>query len=382
MKTKYVLSAFLKGLICTDSSKRIVNVLSINDFNLLEYKDDILVEKYEISLDLESNFDENDDVILETVRAYYEKHRDKIQNTSLFGIHISDHIYVIKNIIGSQRFDKIDQRVNDKIALVTGAAQGLGRGIAESLIDAGALVYIADVNEEKVKSTAQELCCFHEAEVAHPLAMNCANEDSVKSCADFIMKEVGGLDIVVSNAGILTSGSVEHLDYDSFKKMTDVNYHGYFLLVKHFSLNMKFQFRANQNYFGDVIQINSKSGLVGSNKNSGYAGSKFGGIGLTQSFALELINFNIKVNSICPGNFYDGPLWSDPNKGLFKQYLDAGKILHAKTIEDVKNAYIDRTPIKRGCTIEDVFKGLLYLLEQKYETGQALPITGGQVMLN
>ena len=132
----------------------------------------------------------------------------------------------------------------------------------------------------------------------------------------------------------------------------------------------------------DVIQINSKSGLSGSNKNFAYAGAKFGGIGLTQSFALELVPWNIKVNSICPGNFYDGPLWSDPEKGLFVQYLNAGKVPGAKTVQDVKDYYLSKSPIHRGCTPEDVAKALFYCVEQTFETGQAIPVTGGQTMLN
>ena len=131
----------------------------------------------------------------------------------------------------------------------------------------------------------------------------------------------------------------------------------------------------------DIIQINSKSGLKGSNKNFAYAGGKFGGIGLTQSFALELMPHNIKVNSICPGNFFDGPLWSDSENGLFVQYLNAGKVPGAKTIDDVKAFYEAQVPAGRGCTAEDVAKAIFYVIDQEYETGQAVPVTGGQNML-
>ena len=88
------------------------------------------------------------------------------------------------------------------------------------------------------------------------------------------------------------------------------------------------------------------------------------------------------MNSICPGNFFDGPLWSDPDNGLFAQYLKSGKIPGAKTVEDVRRAYEAKVPMGRGCTTPDVMKAIYYLIEQKYETGQAVPVTGGQVMLH
>jgi NAD(P)-dependent dehydrogenase (short-subunit alcohol dehydrogenase family) len=139
---------------------------------------------------------------------------------------------------------------------------------------------------------------------------------------------------------------------------------------------------APETYYADIIQINSKSGLQGSKANFAYAGGKFGGIGLTQSFALELAPFRIKVNAVCPGNFYEGPLWSDPENGLFVQYLKAGKVPGAKTVDEVKAFYLSKVPMGKGCTPADVTKGVLYLMEQCGETGQALPITGGQVMLS
>ena len=144
---------------------------------------------------------------------------------------------------------------------------------------------------------------------------------------------------------------------------------------------MKIQRAASPEYIADIIEINSKSGLSGSNKNFAYAGSKFGGIGLTQSFALELAPYGIKVNAVCPGNFLDGPLWSDPVKGLFVQYLNAGKVPGAKTVEDVRRFYEAKVPLGRGCRTDDVAKAVSYIIDQKYETGQALPVTGGQEML-
>ncbi|NLN23405.1 MAG: SDR family NAD(P)-dependent oxidoreductase, partial [Clostridiales bacterium] len=167
-----------------------------------------------------------------------------------------------------------------------------------------------------------------------------------------------------------------------FDFVTKVNYNAYFLCAKYASAKMKLQRLASPDYMSDIIQINSKSGLEGSNKNYAYAGSKFGGIGLTQSFALELAPYGIKVNAICPGNFLDGPLWSDPENGLFVQYLRSGKVPGAKSIDDVRRYYESKVPLGRGCRVEDVMCAIDYIIRQKYETGQAVPVTGGQIMLN
>jgi NAD(P)-dependent dehydrogenase (short-subunit alcohol dehydrogenase family) len=193
---------------------------------------------------------------------------------------------------------------------------------------------------------------------------------------------LGGIDIFIANAGVLKAGGLHEMTLKDFGFVTDVDYTGYFLCAKYVSEIMKAQHEADSSLFFDIIQINSKSGLVGSKANFAYAGAKFGGIGLTQSFALELAPFNIKVNSICPGNYYDGPLWSDPERGLFVQYLNAGKVPNAKTVSDVRDYYISKSPIKRGCLPSDVAKAVFYCVEQTFETGQAIPVSGGQVMLN
>jgi sorbitol-6-phosphate 2-dehydrogenase len=194
---------------------------------------------------------------------------------------------------------------------------------------------------------------------------------------------VGGIDILVSNAGVLKAGSVTEMTLKDFSFVTSVNYIGFFVCTKLIAPIMALQNSASGGrYHTDIIQINSKSGLEGSNRNAAYAGSKFGGIGLVQSFALELVAQNIKVNAICPGNFFEGPLWSDPDRGLFVQYLRAGKVKGAQSIADVKRYYEERVPMGRGCRPADVVRAICYIVEQVYETGQAVPVTGGQVMLS
>lgn len=276
--------------------------------------------------------------------------------------------------------------VKNKIALVTGGAQGFGEGLVRELAASGAVVCIADLNIEGAEKLAAELNAAHGRKAALPLKVNVSDEDSVREMFEAAAGETGGIDLCISNAGVLKAGSVKEMALKDFRFVTDVNYTGYFLCTKYASRVMADQARGAResglgNYYTDIIQINSKSGLEGSNKNGAYAGGKFGGIGLTQSFAKELITDNIKVNSICPGNFFDGPLWADPDRGLFVQYLRAGKVPGAETIADVKRFYEAKVPMDRGCTVQDVVKAVYYIVEQKYETGQAVPVTGGQVML-
>lgn len=167
-----------------------------------------------------------------------------------------------------------------------------------------------------------------------------------------------------------------------FDLVTAVNYRGYFLGVRAVAPVLAAQHAARPQAWFDIIEINSKSGLVGSKANFAYAGSKFGGIGLTQSFALELVSSGVKVNAICPGNYLDGPLWSDPERGLFVQYLRAGKVPGATTLDEVRAHYEKQVPMGRGCFPADLAKAIYYIVDQAYETGQAVPVTGGQNMLN
>ncbi len=275
-----------------------------------------------------------------------------------------------------------DRVVSGKIALVTGGAQGFGEEITRSLVASGAIVFIADINVKGAGLLADELNRKEKRTAALALSIDVASEESVALACSEIARKAGGLDLVVSNAGILKAGSVFEQELAAFDLVTRVNYTGFFLVTKHAAALMKRQRLGCPGYRSDIVQINSKSGLAGSNKNGAYAGSKFGGLGLVQSFALELVEYGIKVNAICPGNFFDGPLWSDPANGLFVQYLRTGKVPGAKTIADVKAFYEAKVPMGRGCEGPDVMKALYYLIEQEYETGQALPVTGGQVMLN
>ena len=272
-------------------------------------------------------------------------------------------------------------RVEGKTIIVTGAAQGFGEGIARELMAQGANIVVADLNEATGEKTADNFNEMAGSNKAIFVKTNVADMASLQNLMRQTILNFGALDAFVSNAGVVRAGGLDVMTPENFEFVTKINYEAYFFCAKAASHIMKIETRHDPDYFADIIQVNSKSGLRGSKANFAYAGGKFGGIGLTQSFALELAPDRVKVNSICPGNYYDGPLWSNPENGLFIQYLNAGKVPGAKTVQDVKDYYLAQVPMRKGCNPVDVCKAILYAIDQTGETGQAIPVTGGQVML-
>jgi sorbitol-6-phosphate 2-dehydrogenase len=214
--------------------------------------------------------------------------------------------------------------MTDRVAIVTGGAQGFGFEIARGLAAAGAQVVLADLNGDGAAEAAQRLNDQTRRGTHSAVAVNVADEASVEAMFAEVVSRYGGFDLVVSNAGVLKAGSVKELSAEDFAFVTSVNYTGFFLVAKHAARIFEAQNAAaaaalpERPLYTDIIEINSKSGLTGSNKNGAYAGSKFGGIGLVQSFAMELVADNVKVNAICPGNFFDGPPLERSRPGSFR----------------------------------------------------------------
>lgn len=258
--------------------------------------------------------------------------------------------------------------LQSKTSLITGGAQGLGEALAERLAAEGAAVAVADLQGEQAEAVAARLA----AEYGVPtlgLAMNVTDEASVAAGFDAAVAAFGRLDICVCNAGILKAGAITDFEVATWRQVIDVNLVGYMLTAKHAVRVMRPRGK------GSIVQINSKSGKKGSAKNSAYAAGKFGGIGLTQSLALELAEEGIRVNAICPGNLLDSPLWVN---SLYKQYAERWGITEA----EVRQKYIDQVPMKRGCTYDDVANVVVFLASDAagYMTGQAINVTGGQIM--
>ncbi len=250
-----------------------------------------------------------------------------------------------------------------KVAVVTGASQGLGEALAKRLDAEGCKVAVCDINFEGAKAVADQL------KDAMALAVDVTKFDQLKEAADAVVAKWGTIDILVSNAAIVKSGDIFSLSPEAFKLVTDINLNGYFNTVKAFAPIML------EKKSGSIIQINSKSGKKGSYKNGAYAGSKFGGVGLTQSLALEFAESGVRVNSICPGNLLNSPLWVN---SLFKQYAQNQNT----TEEKIREKYINQVPMKRSCEYIDIENVMVFLASDysSYMTGQAINVTGGQQM--
>lgn len=258
--------------------------------------------------------------------------------------------------------------LKDKIALVTGGGQGLGQAVCQRLAQAGAHVVVTDINSVTATTTATEIASLTGQQTLG-LAVDVTDETQVEAMVAQTVAHFGRLDIVVANAGIVIAGSVTEFPVEQWRQVLEVNLIGYYLTAKH-AARVMIEQRS-----GSIIQMNSKSGKKGSYKNSAYAASKFGGIGLTQSLALELADYGIRVNAVCPGNLLDSPLWVD---SLYQQYGQRFGLTEAQ----VRQKYIDQVPLKRGCTYDDVCNVVIFLASDQagYMTGQAVNVTGGQEM--
>ncbi|HTE17187.1 MAG TPA: sorbitol-6-phosphate dehydrogenase, partial [Armatimonadota bacterium] len=199
------------------------------------------------------------------------------------------------------------------------------------------------------------------------LRANVTDEADVAGMVGHTVESLGGLDILIANAGVVRAHDIQEFPLDDWRLVLEVNLTGYFLCAREAARVMAEQKR------GTIIQINSKSGKKGSFRNSAYAASKFGGIGLTQSLALDLAPYGVRVNAVCPGNLLDGTLWQG---SLYEQYAKKWGI----TPEEVRKKYEEQVPLGRGCQYEDVANVVVFLAsdESSYMTGQGLNVTGGQ----
>ena len=256
-----------------------------------------------------------------------------------------------------------------KVALVVGGGKSLGAFLCKGLAEAGYRVAVADMDADSAKLTASEIAEVHGAENVMAVQANATQEADVQRMVGAVDDRFGRIDLLVYNAGTATAAKIDQFPLDAWYRSIEVNLTGYFLCAREAS---KVMIRQNG---GRIIQINSKSGKVGSKHNSGYSAAKFGGVGLTQSLALDLAEHNITVHSLMLGNLLKSPMF----QSLLPQYAKKLGIPE----DQVEQVYIDKVPLKRGCDFQDVLNVLKFYAsdEASYCTGQSINITGGQVMV-
>ncbi|QEH61464.1 sorbitol-6-phosphate 2-dehydrogenase [Spiroplasma chinense] len=251
----------------------------------------------------------------------------------------------------------------NKTILIAGGAKSLGKFLANKFNEKGFQVIVFDIDEQelsKLKNESSEIETF---------TCDLTSEKEVIEGFKFIKNKFKSLDYVIYNAGYAKSSKIDSFSEVEFDKCYRINLLGYFLVAREAAKLM-----IENKVKGSIIQINSKSGRVGSKFNSGYSAAKFGGVGLTQSLALDLATDGIRVNALMLGNLLD----SDMFESLIPAYAKKLNINE----NEVKDYYKAKVPMNRGCDFEDVFNVAEFYLSEKasYCTGQSINITGGQVM--
>ena len=254
-------------------------------------------------------------------------------------------------------------------AIVIGGGQTLGAFLCKGLAEAGYRVAVADINGDNAARVAAEINASRGAGRAAGFTADATDEAAVDALAGAVDATFGRSDLLVYSAGVAKASPIWEFPLKDFERSLAVNLTGYFLCARAFARLMM-----RDGIHGRIIEINSKSGKVGSKYNAGYSAAKFGGVGLTQSLALDLADRGITVNALMLGNLLKSPMF----QSLIPEY--AKKLGIAE--EAVEQAYIDKVPLKRGCDYQDVLNVLLFYASDRasYCTGQSINITGGQVM--
>lgn len=244
--------------------------------------------------------------------------------------------------------------LDGKTALVTGAARGIGRAIAEKLADAGADLAICDLNADWLAETKQAIAA--KGRKVEALAVNVSQADNVQQTVDEALKAFGRLDILVNNAGITRDGFLVRMSEADWDQVLDVNLKGTFLFTKAVSRGMMKQ------KSGIIINLASIIGLIGNAGQCNYAASKAGVIALTKSAARELASRNIRVNAVAPG------------------FIETK--MTAVLSEETRKKMLDAIPMARFGLPDDVANVVMFLAgpASAYMTGQVLSVSGGMVM--
>ncbi len=245
-------------------------------------------------------------------------------------------------------------QLSGRIALITGAGQGIGKAIALNLASYGADVAVVDVNLENAEQTAKEARTMGRKALA--LKVDVSNLKETEEMAEKVFKELEGIHILVNNAGITKDGLILRMTEDDWDRVIDVNLKGAFNCTKSI---LKYMSKMR---WGRIVNIASVVGVMGNAGQANYAASKAGLIGLTKSIAREFAGRNITCNAVAPG------------------FIETA-MTNALT-DKIKEDLLKQIPLGRFGGPNDVAMGVLFLASNasSYITGQVLNINGGMVM--
>lgn len=262
--------------------------------------------------------------------------------------------------------------LTDRIAVVTGAGSGIGRSIAIGMARAAAQVVLADIDEAAARQTRQMILDEMPAAGAMVMAANVIDEKSVADGFDAILNRWGGIDILVNAAGIAPAYPLVDTPVGKWSLALQVNLTGYMLMAKYAA-----QWMIEQGMGGSIVNISSKSGIDASKNNSAYNATKAGELHLSRGWAMELGPHNIRVNSVCPGNVFEGSKIWNP------QYIRTCAKKYGIKPEEVIPYYVNKTMLKLEIKGQDIADAVVFLSSDQARriTSQTLVVDAGQAVV-
>ncbi|WP_158903837.1 3-hydroxybutyrate dehydrogenase [Burkholderia sp. L27(2015)] len=257
--------------------------------------------------------------------------------------------------------------VQNKVAVVTGAASGIGEQCARKLASLGAAVVIADLNLDHAQKVADSIIATGGKALA--ISMDVTSEEAVNAGIERAAKELGGIDILVSNAGIQIVAPIEDYAYADWRKMLDIHLDGAFLTTK---AAIKHMYAGKRG--GSIVYMGSVHSHEASQLKSAYVTAKHGLLGLARVVAKEGGPRGVRANVVCPG-FVRTPL-------VDKQIPEQAKALGISEAEVVKNVMLKETVDGEFTTVEDVANTVAFLagFESAALTGQSIIVSHGWSM--